>query len=379
MSLSQTLVGIAMEQAAVETDLATIAADVLEILRLRTEIANNELNLSAEDARLKNTSLESQIRQLEIRRMDVSEAERKVLVLEEEVGLAMKLRDINNSAVEGAKAAVQKAREAAESLAHRNQVARLGYAIEAETSAQQKLSLEYELKLQQLQTQQLTDQEYKLELLKLENELKEKRNELDEKQRQERSKTVEKVGQGLSGAGQITGGLGDLINKIGGAGKEDDMGWQDMLRQIDNVSGVMGGLGQASSGVARIMAGDLIGGITSVVTGLMSAVGSIYDFFFGETEQEKKDREEQERREEEARFDDISQIFFDNAALRQQAEEFAKAFVSEQERRMGRPVEITIDARGALIGEENEVARALGNLLETELGRRVGNVGIGRL
>jgi hypothetical protein len=378
ISLAQTLVGIGVEQAAVETELSVLAADVLEILRLRTEIANNELNLSEEDARLKNAGLLSQIKQLEIRRADVSEAERKVLVLEEEVELAMKLRDINNSAIEGAKAAVEKAREAAENLTHRNEIARQGYAIEEETNELKKAQLEFDLKAAQLLTQELTDQEYKLELLKLENELKEKRNELDKKQNEEQVKSVENIASGFSGAGQIAGGLGDLINKIGGPGKEDDMEFQDMLRQIDNVSGALGGLGQATSGVARIMSGDLIGGITSLITGLMSTVGSVYDFFFGETEQEKKDREEREKKEEESRFDDITQIFFDNAALRQQAEEFAKAFVSEQEKRMGRPVEITIDARGALIGEENEIARSLGNLLETELGRRVGNAGIGR-
>lgn len=378
ISLAQQLLGITREQTQATVELDLLAADVNRILQLRTEIATNERDLNEDAAAAANASKFDEIKRLEIRRQDVSEAERKVLYLEQEVEYGKQLNQINNNAVEKAREAADRAREQVQELANRNNAARLGLEIEKEKDPIQKAELENKLKLQELNLQNLTALELELEKLKLANELEAEKLDILKEQAEERAKGVEQIAGGLGGASSVAGGLGDLIAKIGGAGKEDDLEFQDMLRQIDNVSGALGGLSEASMGVARIMSGDLIGGITGLMTGLMSTVGSVYDFFFGETEEEKKAREEREKIEEEARFDDVSQIFFDNAALRQQAEEFAKAFVSEQERRMGRPVEITIDARGALIGEENEVARALGNLLETELGRRVGNVGIGR-
>ena len=350
-------------------------------LKLQLDEADAEYAFEIQKLNMQNlTGLRLTIEQQKLR----NEYEAKVLGIKKEITAE------EEKAAERGKTILQQTIEKAQKLTHANEAAKQGLEIERingelikngtslESYALQitKANLEAKLKEQELNLQNLTPLEKELEMLKIKNELLEKTNSLEDERGQ---KIMENIEKSLSGGSAVAGGLGDLIAKIGGDEKADDLGFQDMLRQIDNVSGALGGLGQSAAGVARIMAGDLIGGITGLITGLMSTVGSVYDFFFGESEEEKKAREEREKREEEARFEDVSQIFFDNAALRQQAEEFAKAFVTEQEKRMGRPVEITIDARGALIGEENEVARALSNLLETELGRRVGNVGIGRL
>ena len=368
-----------------QMDINLAEIEYISLLNMKLTLLNNENALITEQdvkkreaLQLENAGIRYELAMIELQSKKLEgleyQAEAQEIINEhtrEEYEIRQRTFEANNSALEAAKQAVEAAKARGAELANINALASKEIEILNTKNVFNRLDLEYALEKLKTNIQNLTPLQQELELLKA-------KLDYEEKIKQARAGQVEKLGQGFSGAGQIAGGLGDLINKIGGTGKEDDMEFQDMLRQIDNVSGALGGLGQASSGVARIMSGDLIGGITSLITGLMSTVGSVYDFFFGETEQEKKDREEREKQDEEARFDDVTQIFFDNAALRQQAEEFAKAFVSEQEKRMGRPVEITIDARGALIGEENEIARSLGNLLETELGRRVGNAGIGR-
>lgn len=57
------------------------------------------------------------------------------------------------------------------------------------------------------------------------------------------------------------------------------------------------------------------------------------------------------------------------------AQAFAKAFVDEQEARMGPRIDVRVDARGALIGDENEVSRRLTDLVMGDLNSRGGAPG----
>ena len=319
---------------------------IARILAIRTEMANNELNLIEEEARIKNLALENEMKMLEIKLQDVSAEERKVLMLEQQVAYELEMRGIRAEAVANAKEKVELARQESEEMAKREQQAQNQFALEIAKDGFAKAGVQLAMKKMEIEAQNLTFTERELALLQASLEY-------EEAITAEKVKQVEAVQGGISGVGGITSQFGGMMEKLGFD--------KETSRIVNEIGAGIGGIAQGAGGVAQIMAGDLIGGITNLASGALTVFESIFDIF--------------DEPEEEIDPSEYSQITIDKETIREQAREFAQAFVDEQERRLTRPVQITVDARGALVGEENEVARALGNLLERELGNgRIGNI-----
>ena len=346
------IVAINAEQMAFELSLAKASEEknrrdsiINEILLRRTQIAQNEIDLGEEAARFANEKLQNIIRTLEISLQEISEEERKVLLLEQQAAHQTRLNSLQTDAVNKAKEAMAIAQTQALEAANRERTALNELRLLWETNAIKKASLQYNFEMLRIDNANLTV---------IERELEEKKALLayEEAITAERIKQVQATSQGIGGLGSLGGQFGGMMEKLGFD--------KETARVVDEISTGLVGVGQGVGGVAQIMAGDPVGGITNLLSGGLTAFESIYDIF--NPEEEKIDPAE------------YAQIEIDAETLREQAREFAQAFVDEQEKRMSRPVQITIDARGALVGEENEVARQLGNLLESEIGRRVGNI-----
>ena len=267
----------------------------------------------------------------------------------EQVDLKARIADEEGRAAEKARETLVATMQRAAELAHNNEIAGREIEILNTKNATERIALEFALERLKLSIETLTPLQMELELLKL-------KLEYEEALTAEKVKQVEMTGQAIGGVGSIGGQFAGMMEKLGFS--------KETARVVDEISSGLGGVATGVGGVARLMAGDIVGGITGIVSGALSTFESIWDIFNPEEEETEKL--------------DLTPLQPDADTLRQQAEEFAKAFVDEQERRLQRPIQITVDARGALVGDDAEVARALGNLLEGEMGRRIGNINVPR-
>lgn len=98
---------------------------------------------------------------------------------------------------------------------------------------------------------------------------------------------TQKVMQGMQSLGQVTQlvqttttAVNDIVEAFGGWGDAtDEEFWNTIL---DGVNGLMSGVQSAGTGVAQIMAGDILGGVTSLVSGIGSIVSAIGDLIYAD-------------------------------------------------------------------------------------------------
>jgi len=171
-----------------------------------------------------------------------------------------------------------------------------------------------------------------------------------EAQNSEKAEQSKKDAKAVSDQNALMSAIGGTIGQMGNMlGLSFDIGaaWNATI-------GIMDGVKAAVAATSAIAA-------TTGILGIIGAAASLISVFASsgadKTAPEKK----------------TARKAFDKAgALKDQAKAFAKAFADEQEKRLGRPVQINVDARGALTGEANEVARTLTDLVQGELATRVG-------
>jgi hypothetical protein len=98
---------------------------------------------------------------------------------------------------------------------------------------------------------------------------------------------TQKVMQSMQNLQQVTSliqatttAVNDIVEAFGGWGDSaDEEFWNTML---DGINGFMGGVQSAGMGVAQIMAGDVLGGVTSLVSGIGSIVSAIGDLIYAD-------------------------------------------------------------------------------------------------
>lgn len=149
-----------------------------------------------------------------------------------------------------------------------------------------------------------------------ENEAAKKMSEWDD--------ATQKVVQGINDLQQVvnlvqatTSAVNDIVNAFGGWGDAaDEEFWNTM---IDGINGLMSGAQSVGTGIAQIMSGDIIGGATSLISGIGSIVSSITNLAYAGTI--KRANQEIERQQE--LLDNLSYSY---GRLQQEAE---KAFGTE--------------------------------------------------
>lgn len=135
---------------------------------------------------------------------------------------------------------------------------------------------------------------------------------------------TQKVVQGFNDLQQVvnlvqttTSAVNDIVNAFGGWGDvADEEFWNTM---IEGINGLMSGAQSAGTGIAQIMSGDIIGGATSLISGIGSIVSSITNLAYAGTI--KRANQEIERQQE--LLDSLSYSY---GRLQQEAE---KAFGTE--------------------------------------------------
>jgi len=204
-----------------------------------------------------------------------------------------------------------------------------------------RLNMEYELRRKQVMHEQLDPLQQRLELMQLEIDHQKNLNDLVKQRTDELREANNEMIEGINIGSKFAG----TLTKIMGTTEETD-------RHLKGATSSLIAATNLGFGIAT-------GNPMQIISGGVDLFSSIVDWIM-DVDEEEEDTKADERQE-----------------RRDQAREFARAFVDEQMKRMGRPVEINVDARGALMGEENEVARRLGNLLQSEMGSRVGSLSFG--
>lgn len=98
---------------------------------------------------------------------------------------------------------------------------------------------------------------------------------------------TQKVMQGMQSLGQVTQlvqttttAVNDIVEAFGGWGDAaDEEFWNTIL---DGINGFMSGVQSAGTGVAQIMAGDILGGVTSLVSGIGSIASAIGNWIYAD-------------------------------------------------------------------------------------------------
>ena len=338
-------------------------ADINRILELREQMALNELLYGVDKSKFENASLANQIKILEIGLKDLSAEEKRVMLLEQKAAYTNEMLDYQAQQAELAKNAAQRIAAEAKSYADRSKAAKDELVVLRARDEIDKANLELSLRMQEIQSSDLT---------MLEKELEEKKALLDweKKITDEKVKQAQLMGDNISSVGALVSGFGGLTSAIASTSDEGS----DLRKTLGQVTTLLGGIGQAGQQIGSIatsigtmaatgatfagVMGAVTGGV-GLIAGVIGMIGSLMD-----------------QSEEERLGGDFGRM--ERTDVREQAREFAVAFADEIERRQGSPVIINVDARGALLGEDVEVSRALSNLLEDEMGRRIGNFG-GRL
>ena len=82
----------------------------------------------------------------------------------------------------------------------------------------------------------------------------------------------------LNGADAI-GGIKDIVLEVGGSLSKlaDSFGNEELAEDISFAMEMVSGLGETAEGVAKLMAGDLMGGIKGVITGIANTISSIFN------------------------------------------------------------------------------------------------------
>lgn len=99
---------------------------------------------------------------------------------------------------------------------------------------------------------------------------------------------TQKVVQGINGLQQVvnlvqttTSAVNDIVNAFGGWGDAaDEEFWNTM---IEGINGLISGAQSAGTGIAQIISGDIIGGATSLISGIGSVVSSITNLAYAGT------------------------------------------------------------------------------------------------
>ena len=75
------------------------------------------------------------------------------------------------------------------------------------------------------------------------------------------------------------GGIKDIVLEVGGSLSKlaDSFGNEELAEDISFAMEMVSGLGETAEGVAKLMAGDLMGGIKGVITGIANTISSIFN------------------------------------------------------------------------------------------------------
>jgi len=209
------------------------------------------------------------------------------------------------------------------------------------------------LRKQEMEAEGLSNSEIELEMIRMRaglegeiNRLLEERSETQD----EGKATIEEKNAALS---SMTTSIGSAISAMGqanGASKKWAKGVQGVGAMIQKALAFQLALNAAS---AANPFGAIAAGVGLLATGISTIAGM------------KDDEDSSVANSKEQENDRL-------------AKNIAKSIADEQEKRFGQPINISVDARGALVGEENEVARSITDLVEGELNNRVGGLGGGR-
>ena len=68
--------------------------------------------------------------------------------------------------------------------------------------------------------------------------------------------------------------INDMVQSVGSSisGVADSFGEDQLSQDINNITDLMGATAQAGTGVAKIISGDIVGGVKDLATGLANAV-----------------------------------------------------------------------------------------------------------
>ena len=81
--------------------------------------------------------------------------------------------------------------------------------------------------------------------------------------------SANQMAKSIASITEIVGSVGDSLSTLA-----DSFGNDDLSSTVSNVTGVLSGAGQTAGGVAKIMSGDLVGGLMDVTKGVTSVITS---------------------------------------------------------------------------------------------------------
>lgn len=208
------------------------------------------------------------------------------------------------------------------------------------------LELELEIQLDEIRKEELTDLEQAVALeqakqdsLLKQSDVKARINELAKDATKETEETAKAAEDWASHLTHISSGLGGIKTE-GDKAQKTIQGIQGAIKTATGLQAVFNAVAAANPlGAIAAAIGVIIGGI-GTMTQIMGSDSA------------SKDKMDQERRDEKL------------------ARNIAKEIGDDQDQRFGRPLNINIDASGALMGDEIEVGRKIADMIENEMPNR---------